>query len=58
MNFRIFTRRISVAFSLILAATGVLATPPAYQLHVDGLACPFCAYGLEKKLGAVPGVQE
>ncbi len=25
-------------------------------LRVDGLACPFCAYGLEKKLTALPGV--
>jgi mercuric ion binding protein len=23
---------------------------------VDGLACPFCAYGLEKKLTPLPGV--
>ncbi|PKL98429.1 MAG: copper chaperone [Gammaproteobacteria bacterium HGW-Gammaproteobacteria-7] len=35
-----------------------MAAPPAYRLHVDGLSCPFCAYGLEKKLGAVPGVRE
>lgn len=57
MNFRTFTLRMAVALSLVLASTGVLAAPPAYQLHVDGLSCPFCAYGLEKKLGAVPGVQ-
>jgi len=25
-------------------------------LRVDGLACPFCAYGLEKKLMVLPGV--
>jgi len=25
------------------------------KLQVDGLACPFCAYGLEKKLKKVPG---
>ncbi|MBI2166936.1 MAG: heavy-metal-associated domain-containing protein [Candidatus Omnitrophica bacterium] len=25
------------------------------KLEVDGLACPFCAYGLEKKLKKVPG---
>ena len=23
-----------------------------YELRVDGLACPFCAYGIEKKLTA------
>ncbi|MDA2917707.1 heavy-metal-associated domain-containing protein, partial [Nitrospinae bacterium AH_259_B05_G02_I21] len=27
-------------------------------LRVDGLACPFCAYGLEKKLSRLEGVQE
>ncbi len=26
------------------------------QIQVDGLACPFCAYGLEKKLKKVEGV--
>lgn len=25
-------------------------------LRVDGLACPFCAYGLEKKMMNIPGV--
>lgn len=57
MNFRTHTLRLAAALSLILVTTGVLAAPPTYQLHVDGLSCPFCAYGLEKKLGAVPGVQ-
>jgi copper chaperone CopZ len=27
-----------------------------WTVGVDGVGCPFCAYGLEKKLGAVPGV--
>lgn len=30
---------------------------PSYRLHVTGLACPFCAYGIEKKLGAIEGVE-
>ena len=39
-----------------------LVAPPAWsqvesiEMRVDGLACPFCAYGLEKKLKEVPGV--
>ncbi len=57
MNFKTFTQRIVIALSLILVATGVLAAPLTYQLRVDGLACPFCAYGIEKKLGAIEGVQ-
>ncbi len=27
------------------------------KLHVDGLACPFCAYGLEKKLKSIKGAK-
>lgn len=57
MKFREFIRQVVVALVLVLMATGVLAAPPSYQLHVDGLACPFCAYGIEKKLGALEGVQ-
>jgi len=57
MKFRIFTQRMFIAFSLGLVATTVLAAPATYRLHVDGLACPFCAYGIEKKLCEVKGVQ-
>lgn len=28
-----------------------------YRLSVDGLACPFCAYGIEKQLRRIEGVQ-
>ena len=46
--------------ALLLAA---LWTMPAwagdvYRLTVDGLACPFCAYGVEKKLSAVEGMEK
>jgi len=27
------------------------------QVKVDGLSCPFCAYGLEKKLTKIEGVE-
>ncbi len=27
-------------------------------LQVDGLSCPFCAYGLEKKLKSIEGVNQ
>lgn len=57
MNLRTFIRHMALGLSLVLAATGVFAAPGAYRLQVDGLACPFCAYGIEKKLGAVEGVQ-
>ncbi len=46
---------------LILLAITAAATPAwaakIYKIKVDGLACPFCAYGIEKKLMAVPGVK-
>ncbi len=34
-----------------------LFAAPQYALSVDGLACPFCAYGIEKKLLSVEGVK-
>lgn len=57
MRFKTFTQHMAIALSLILVATSVLAAPVSYQLRVDGLSCPFCAYGIEKKLGALEGVQ-
>lgn len=30
---------------------------PDIVVEVDGLACPFCAYGLEKKLKKLEGVE-
>lgn len=41
----------------LMMMAAALAGQPAYKLRVDGLSCPFCAYGIEKKLGAVKGVQ-
>jgi len=28
-----------------------------YSIRVDGLACPYCAYGIEKKLNKLKGVK-
>ena len=59
-------RRLTLAVALFagLALTFAPATgpraadggAPTYHLRVDGLACPFCAYGIEKRLIAVVGV--
>ena len=57
MNFRVLTQRMFLTLALALVATGVLAAPPSYRLAVGGLACPFCAYGVEKKLSALAGVE-
>lgn len=57
MNFRTIWQRIVIALALALFSSSVLAAQAAWLLRVDGLSCPFCAYGIEKKLGAVKGVQ-
>ena len=36
----------------------VLAVSHVYRLYVDGLACPFCAYGVEKNILALRGVEK
>ena len=42
--------------SLSGVAHGDTPSPMSGAIQVDGLSCPFCAYGLEKKLIAVPWV--
>ncbi len=46
---------IGMGFLLALSVPGS-GRATEFTLRVDGLACPFCAYGVEKKLLAVPGV--
>ncbi len=41
----------------LIMMTAAFAAQTSYKLRVDGLACPFCAYGIEKKLNAIKGVQ-
>lgn len=43
---------------LVLMSAAAMAASMVYRLRVDGLACPFCAYGIEKKIGAVKGVEK
>jgi mercuric ion binding protein len=49
-------RVIAAGAVFALVAMHAQAKPPVYALAVDGLACPFCAYGIEKKLKAINGV--
>ncbi len=45
--------------ALLVAGTGaVLAADTRYRIRVDGLACPYCAYGIEKKLKQIDGVEK
>ena len=43
---------------LLLSFThNALAETTVYSIRVDGLACPYCAYGIEKKLNEIKGVK-
>lgn len=46
-----------LAWVLLVALTGS-ASAAEFTLRVDGMACPFCAYGIEKKLLEIPGVEK
>ncbi len=41
-------------FSMIFM-NAALAAGTQYIMRVDGLACPYCAYGIEKKLKEIDG---
>lgn len=43
---------------LALAFSGTALAETRYDMRVDGLACPYCAYGIEKKLKQVDGVKD
>ncbi len=47
----------AMLFSMIWSAA-TLAASSEYRMRVDGLACPFCAYGIEKKLSSIEGVDD
>lgn len=47
-----------VLFAALLAPLVAQAEANVYELRVDGLACPFCAYGIEKKLSRIEGVEK
>lgn len=44
--------------ALITWSASVLADGTRYQMRVDGLACPYCAYGIEKNLKKIDGVDK
>ncbi len=44
-----------VAGFLLFPSQAVFAAATQYEMRVDGLACPFCAYGIEKKFKAMEG---
>ncbi len=48
---------LSIPLLAIVLSTAAFAGGNQYALAVDGLACPFCAYGIEKRLSAIDGVE-
>ena len=51
-------RRSLVGAAVFTALTqATLATTTVYSIRVDGLACPYCAYGIEKKLNQLDGIK-
>lgn len=42
----------------MVSAEAQETTQPIYTLHADGLACPFCAYGIEKQLSKIDGLED
>jgi len=58
-------RKVNLMLSLLTAAALISVTPlrasaqvEAASVKLDGLSCPFCAYGLEKRLKKVEGVEK
>ncbi|VAX10003.1 hypothetical protein MNBD_GAMMA25-214 [hydrothermal vent metagenome] len=48
---------LAFAFTLsLIPVTQLQAETLEYAIRVDGLTCPFCAYGIEKKLNKIEGV--
>jgi len=46
-----------IAAAALLWSGITLAAGTRYDMRVDGLACPFCAYGIEKKFTKTDGVK-
>lgn len=51
-------KRFLVAPLLLFWSLAALAAGTQYAMRVDGLACPYCAYGIEKKLNKIEGVEK
>lgn len=49
---------ISTGLFYLLLSASAAAAGDEYRLGVDGLACPFCTYGIEKQLQKLDGVAD
>ena len=53
-----FVAAAMVFTALVVWGGSALGDGPVYRIRVDGLACPFCAYGVEKNILALKGVEK
>lgn len=51
-------RKLSLLVAGLVFTIAALAAGNRYVIGVDGLSCPFCAYGIEKRLNKVDGVTD
>jgi len=53
-------KSILMSVLIVMAMLGTIqsgfAAETNYSMRVDGLACPFCAYGIEKKFKKMEGI--
>ena len=49
---------LSIIVFAILGLTSTFAQTKYVSVRVDGLSCPFCAYGLEKKFSKIDGAKD
>jgi len=49
--------RIALLLVSLMVSVTSLASEPEYYLGVQGVACPYCAFGVEKQLNKVQGVK-
>lgn len=53
-----FARLSLLLAGLMMFSVAALAAGNQYVLGVKGVACPYCAYGIEKRLNKVDGVTD
>lgn len=51
-------RSVFLALFLGVTISGAQEVKAVYKVYVDGLSCPFCTYGIEKRFSKVKGVEK
>jgi len=51
-------KKIVQTLLLLLTLTPLLALAETVEIPIQGMTCPFCADGLHRKLGKLPGVEK